>query len=220
MMTLSILEYITSKVQKEKLHMTLIDPASQSPKMAGQIAKITYEVGTDAIMVGGSTGVTQENMDSTVQEIKRNAKLPVILFPCTSKAISRYADAIYFMSLLNSRNVKNVVREQANGAPVIKKLGIEPIPMGYIVIEPGMKVGDVGEADVIGKDNVSLAVNYALAAQYLGMKLLYLEAGSGAPSPVPFEMIAAVKRENIHPYNRRRRSEEQGGCSEGRRGRG
>jgi phosphoglycerol geranylgeranyltransferase len=175
--------------------MTLIDPAKQSPERAGEMAEAAFKAGTDAIMIGGSTGVSQELADSTIQEIKKGVEIPIILFPTSGSALSQYADAIYFMSLLNSKTVKYVTREQKMGAKVIKSYGLEPIPMGYIVVEPGMKVGEVGEVELIKRDNVQDAVEYALSAQYFGMKLVYLEAGSGATMPVPPEMIMAVKNE-------------------------
>ncbi len=188
-------DYILKKVQDGKVHMTLIDPDKQDPAEAGRMAGLAVELGSDAIMIGGSTGVDQENLDGTVKEIKENVKVPTILFPGGAHSISRYADAIYFMSILNSKSVKNVIGEQRKASTVIKKLGIEPIPMGYLIIEPGMTVGKVGEASLIPRDDPGAAMEYALAGQYLGMKLIYLEAGSGAPAPVPQEMISRVKGE-------------------------
>jgi phosphoglycerol geranylgeranyltransferase len=186
-------EYIMDRMAKGALHMTLIDPASQPPERSGDIARIAEDVGTDAIMVGGSTGVTQENLDKTILAIKNKVSIPVIYFPSGAHAISPHADAIYFMSILNSRNVRNVIREQVVGAPIVKKLGLEPISMGYLIIEPGMKVGEVGDAELIQRNDTESAVAYGLATQYLGMDLVYLEAGSGAPEPVPLEMIAALR---------------------------
>jgi len=177
------------------MHMTLLDPAKQPTAVAGDIASVAEAAGSDAIMVGGSTGVTQENLDATVDSIKAKSKLPVIFFPSGANAIAKRCDAIYFMSMLNSRNPRLITGEQARGAPVIKRLGLETISMGYIVVEPGMKVGEVGDADVVRRDDNGRAVGYALAAEYLGMALVYLEAGSGAPSPVPSDMIRAVRRE-------------------------
>jgi len=191
---LKVREYILETLKKHKMHMTLLDPAKQNPSVSGGIAAKSEAAGTDAIMVGGSTGVTQENLDATVEHIKRMSKLPVIYFPSGANAIARRCDAIYFMSMLNSRNVRNITGEHVKGAPVIKKLGIEPISMGYVIVEPGMKVGEVGEADLVRRDDLQMAVGYALSAQYFGMDLFYLEAGSGAPEPVPSEMIAAVRR--------------------------
>ncbi len=175
------------------LHMTLLDPTKQSPEKAGDIAHTAARLGTDAIMVGGSTGVTQRNLDETILSIKAKVKIPVIYFPSGANAISGHCDAIYFMSMLNSRNIKNVIREQVMAAPIVSKLGLEMISMGYVIVEPGMKVGEVGEADLVKRSDVQTAVAYGLAAQFLGMDCLYLEAGSGAPDPVPPVMIRAVK---------------------------
>lgn len=175
------------------MHMTLVDPAKQPPGSAAEVAAKASSAGTDAIMVGGSTGVTQDNLDETIDAIKRACDLPVIYFPSTADAIATRCDAIYFMSMLNSRNVRNVTGEQSRGAPVIRKLGLEPISMGYVIVEPGMKVGEVGEADAVARGDNARAVGYALTAEFFGMDLLYLEAGSGAPEPVPSEMIRAVR---------------------------
>jgi phosphoglycerol geranylgeranyltransferase len=175
------------------MHMTLIDPAKQPVTVAGEIACVAEAARSDAIMVGGSTGITQENLDLTVDEIKARCGLPVIYFPSGANAIAQRCDAIYFMSMLNSTNPRNITGEHWRGAPVIRKLGLETLSMGYIVVEPGMKVGEIGEADVVTRGDVERAVGYAMAAEYLGMSLVYLEAGSGAPSPVPSAMIRAVK---------------------------
>lgn len=174
--------------------MTLLDPDKLEPATIARICEDAHGIGTDAIMLGGSTGITVENLDRAIVAIKGRTSLPVILFPMGAKALSGKADAIYFMSLLNSRNLRFVVGEQVAGAPVIKSLGLETIPMGYIVVEPGMKVGEVGEAKPVPRSEPEKAVAYALAAEYFGMKLVYLEAGSGAHSPVPEEMVAAVKK--------------------------
>ena len=175
------------------MHMTLIDPAKQEPSTSGGIAEKAKRTHTDAIMVGGSTGVTQENLDSTVDNIKKHCDLPVIYFPSGANVIARRCDAIYCMSMLNSRNVKNITGEHWRGAPIIKRLGLETISMGYIIVEPGMKVGEIGEADLVRRDDVSRAIGYSMAAEFFGMDLVYLEAGSGAPEPVPAEMIRGVK---------------------------
>lgn len=191
---MKVLEYIMEKLESEKMHMTLIDPAKQSPEEAGKIGYEAYLAGTDAIMIGGSTHISMEDVDNTVLEIKKKVPLPIILFPGGAHMISRYADAIYFMSLLNSTSIEFLVRQQVLGAPIIKKFGIEPIPMGYIIVEPGMTVGRVGKAELIRRDRPEDAAAYALAAQFFGMRLVYLEAGSGAPEPVPPDMVKIVKK--------------------------
>jgi len=190
---MSIANDITKMSRSKPLHFSLLDPDKQKPRIAGDIASIAEKAGSSAIMVGGSTLVSQKQVDETVKAIKKNSNLPVILFPSGAKFLSKYADAVFFMSLLNSRNLDFVIREHVKGAFFVKKSGIEPIPMGYVIVEPGMTAGRVGEVDLIKKDDVENAVGYALASQYLGMDFFYLEAGSGSPEPVSNKMISAVK---------------------------
>lgn len=190
---MTVYESLLERRTRGRLHMTLLDPDKQSAAEAGRIAADAAKSGTDAIMIGGSTGVTQDKVDATVLAIKAAAKVPTILFPASAANLSRHADALYFMSLLNSRNPRLIVGEQRRAAPLVKKWGLETIPMAYLVVEPGMRAGEVGQADPIPRSRPEDAVEYALAAQMLGMKLVYLEAGSGAPEPVPAPMIRAVR---------------------------
>ncbi len=174
--------------------MTLLDPDKQSADDAGRLAASAATSGSDAIMIGGSTGVTQDQVDATVLAIKSAVSIPTILFPASAANLSRHADALYFMSLLNSRDPRLIVGEQRRAAPLVKKWGLETIPMAYLVVEPGMRAGEVGRAEPIPRSQPQAAVEYALAAQMLGMRLVYLEAGSGAPEPVPGPMIRAVRQ--------------------------
>ena len=178
---------------KGTLHMALIDPDKQPPEEAGRIAERMLAAGSDAVLIGGSTGVTSENLAATTRAIKDASGLPVIHFPGNAEALSSEVDALLFMSMLNSTDLKWVIGAQVFAAPYIRKLGIETIPMGYIVVEPGMKVGEVGKAALVRRDDIKSAVAYATACEMFGMDLAYLEAGSGAGQPVPPEMISAVK---------------------------
>jgi phosphoglycerol geranylgeranyltransferase len=175
-------------------HLTLIDPDSQSPAQAGAMALAAANGGTDAIMVGGSVGAAGILLHETVRVIKEKTDLPVILFPSSVAGLCENADAVFFMSLLNSRTPAYIVENQALGAPLILRYGLEPIPMAYIIVEPGGTVGFVGDARLIPRRKPELAAAYALAAKYMGMRLVYLEAGSGADSPVPVGMVALVKK--------------------------
>ncbi|ETA68472.1 MAG: phosphoglycerol geranylgeranyltransferase [Methanolobus sp.] len=187
-------EYLDKIAESEgTVHLTLIDPASQTPDQAAEIAHAAALGGTDAIMVGGSTGAGGVLLDQTLLKIKEKTDKPTILFPGNASGVSKHADAIFFMSLLNSRDINYITTNQAMGAPVVYKSGIEPISMAYIIVEPGGTVGWVGDAKLIPKRKPELAVAYALAGKYLGMHYTYLEAGSGADSPVTPEMIGAVK---------------------------
>jgi len=175
-------------------HLTLIDPDSQSPAEAALMAQAATNGGTNAIMVGGSMGAAGVLLHETVQQIKKKTDLPVILFPGSVAGLCENADAVFFMSLLNSRSTSYIVENQVLGAPLVLRYGLEAIPMAYIIVEPGGTVGFVGDARLISRKKPELAAAYALAAKYMGMRLVYLEAGSGANSPVPSEMVAVVKR--------------------------
>ena len=189
-----VLEDIYKRVESgEHLHMTLIDPDKQSMNSSADIASQAEEAGTAAIMVGGSTGVTSKILDEHVLSMKERVTIPIIHFPTHANALSKHMDAIYFMSLLNATDLRFITREQMRAAPVIKMMGLETISMGYCVVEPGMGVGKVARAEPVPKDDPGMAVGYAMASEMLGMKLFYLEAGSGAPDPVPAEMIRQVK---------------------------
>ncbi len=191
---MKVLGYLEEKIEGGTVHLTLLDPEKQTPREAGKAALSASDGGTDGIMVGGSLGVSREDLDATVESIKDSVACPVILFPGGVTGISRRANAIFFMSLLNSKNPYFITGAQAAGAPLIKDAGVETIPLGYIVIEPGGAVGRVGEADLIPRSKPDVAAGYALAARYFGMRLVYLEAGSGADRHVPEEMISAVKK--------------------------
>jgi phosphoglycerol geranylgeranyltransferase len=192
---MNVLGYLRSRLAEGKVHLSLLDPDKLTPGEAGEVAFRAHLAGTDGIMVGGSTGVTPETTDATVKAIKARTRVPVILFPAGAHALSRFADAVYFMSMLNSTDVRMIVGEQRKAARAIQAWGLETIPMGYLIVEPGMRVGEIGRARPIARGDVEEAVRYALTAQYLGMQLVYLEAGSGAPDPVPPAMVSAVKKE-------------------------
>ncbi|MDR2204404.1 MAG: geranylgeranylglyceryl/heptaprenylglyceryl phosphate synthase, partial [Nitrososphaerota archaeon] len=188
-------KYILDRIANEKkIHMTLIDPEKITSTQASIVAENSEESGTAAIMVGGSTCSSQKHLDDIVQAIKKTVDLPIILFPNSECGISIHSDAIWFMSLLNSTDVYYLTGAQVLGAPIIQKLNIEPIPMGYIVVGQGGTVGVVGKADTIPYDKPDLATAYALTGQYFGMRFIYLEGGSGVANPVPPDMIKAVKK--------------------------
>ncbi len=189
---MNIYNQLKEATQKSKVHMTLIDPASQDTGRSTEIAVEAEKAGTDFFMIGGSTSIDMEVMDETIKSIKNRTKIPVIIFPGSSSQVSKHADAIYFMSLLNSRNPDFIIGHQVKAAPFLKKMGVETIPMGYLVFRPGMTVGKVGEADLIDNRNPEPAVSYALAAQMMGMKLIYLEAGSGSPETIDPKVVRAV----------------------------
>ncbi|MDR2699974.1 MAG: geranylgeranylglyceryl/heptaprenylglyceryl phosphate synthase [Nitrososphaerota archaeon] len=188
-------KYLLEKIAAEKaIHMTLIDPEKITLAQAAIIAENSKNSGTTAIMIGGSTFSSQEHLDAVVHTIKETVDLPTILFPNNVSGISKHSDAIWFMSLLNSSDPYFLIGAQIQGAPLIKKFNIEPLPMGYIIVGQGGTAGVVGKAITIPYDKPDLVIAHALAGQYLGMRFIYLEGGSGVVNPVPPEMISAVKK--------------------------
>ncbi len=188
-----VLDHLMDRLRVGPLHFTLIDPDKSPGETAAEIAQGAVTEGSDVILRGGSTGISPEKMGEAALAIKRVVRAPVVIFPEGPTSLTPQADAVLFMSLLNSRNLDLVIRVHARAAPAIRAMGLEPIPMGYLVIAPGMRVGEVGQVDAVPRNDVALAQGFALAAQYLGMRMVYREAGSGAPSPVPAEMVRAVR---------------------------
>ena len=187
--------YIVKSRQKHPLHFTLLDPGKMGPDNLVELATQTAEAGTDGFMIGGSTDLSLEKVDAAVDAIKDITHLPVILFPTHASSVSGHADAIFFMSLLNSESRQFLVGEQIASARWVKKTGLEPLSMAYLVVAPGMAAGRVGQAQPLPRDDPNLVVSHALAGQYLGMNYIYLEAGSGASAPVPAEIVKAVRDE-------------------------
>ena len=194
--------YIHEQLGKKKaLLFSLIDPDDHTKENAIQTAKNANEAGTDLILIGGSTLSSQEKLDNITKEIKENVNVPVVLFPGNVSWLTKYADATYFMSLLNSRNPYWISGAQVKGAPVIKKMGIEPISVGYLVVEPGGTVGKVADVDLIKRDDSKRAASLALAAQYMGFHFVITDTGSNPKEgPVPLEIVKAVSSTIDVPY--------------------
>ena len=192
-------------------HIILIDPDDATPDVAAQRCVAAVSAGSKMIFVGGSSGTDEDNVHSTVVAIQETLELckwnasqdadlsetdwevPVVLFPQGAAALSPSADAITFMMLMNSTNPEFLVGEQVRGAPYIRKAGVEPMGMGYIICAPGGKAGEVGQANLIEADQTDLVAAYAMCAESYGFSILYLEAGSGANTPVNPDLIRAAK---------------------------
>lgn len=191
----SVEQYLTaSRKKKGALLFVLIDSENDGKNSAAQLAKDAEKSGASIILVGGSSATDQIAMAETVKSIKRSVKIPVILFPGNVTGVVPGADAILFSSLLNSDNPYFISQAQALGAPSVLRFGLEPLPTAYIIIGEGTTVWHVGSARTIPFDKPSLAAMYALSAQFMGMRFVYLEAGSGAKSNVRPEMVAAVRK--------------------------
>ena len=202
----------TGPVENRLLHETkkgpivaaLIDPEDFSPKQAADTASKAIDAGVSLILVGGSTLANQGRLDAVVRSIRghvgsrrghdKSRQVPVVLFPGNITGVSRYADAILFSSLLNSTNPYFIVGAQALGAVEVHKAGMESVPMAYLVFGNSSATSFIGQVNGLPASKPNLAVIYALAAKYLGMRTLYLEAGSGAGEPIPQATIQAVRK--------------------------
>jgi len=180
--------------RKKALLFVLIDSEISKVKSAVKLAKEVERIGASAILVGGSSATDQLSMAQTVKILKKSLKIPIILFPGNVTGVVPGADAILFSSLLNSDNPYFISQAQALGAPSVLKFGLEPLPTAYIIIGEGTSAWFVGSARTIPFEKSSLAAMYALSAQFMGMRFVYLEAGSGAKSNVKPEMVGAVRK--------------------------
>ena len=180
--------------RKKALLFVLIDSEISEVKSAVKLAKEVEKIGASAILVGGSSATDQFGMTMTVKTLKKALKIPIILFPGNVTGVVPGADAILFSSLLNSDNPYFISQAQALGAPSVLKFGLEPLPTAYIIIGEGTSAWFVGSARTIPFEKSNLAAMYALSAQFMGMRFVYLEAGSGAKSNVKPEMVAAVRK--------------------------
>ena len=193
--------YMLEKIDKEgALLLALIDPDKQPFEKGAMVAEAACEAGADVILVGGSIGAQGLILDKTTKMIRERVNIPIVLFPGNVGTITPYADATYFMYVMNSREIYWMSTVQIQGAPVVKRMGIEPIATGYIVVEPGRAVGWISNANLIPRERPDLAAATALAAQYMGAKFVVTDSGSGAPTPVSPEFVAAVKSQLDVPY--------------------
>ena len=197
-------KHLIERTKKGPICAALIDPEDFSPKQAADTAAKAIGAGASLILVGGSTLANQGRLDAVVRAIRshtrsqsghtKSQEVPVVLFPGNITGVSRYADAILFSSLLNSTNPYFIIGAQALGSTEVYKSKIESIPMAYLVFGNNSATSFIGQVNSLPTSKPNLAVIYALAAQYLGMRTLYLEAGSGAGEPIPQGTIQAVRK--------------------------
>lgn len=194
---MSVFDKLT-KVVKDKGagFIILIDPDRKNDKKLETLVENANRSGVDAIFVGGSL-MMDGGCHDRVARIKNVAKIPVIFFPGGVGQINEYYDAMLFMSVISGRNPHYLIGEQVIAAPIVKDLALEAIPTGYMLLDGGSAttVEFMSGSLPIPLDRPDIAVAHALAGQYLGMKLIYLEAGSGAKYPVPVETIKQVASE-------------------------
>jgi len=189
-------KYINDKIKKDGAILSiLIDPCDYpSPQKAIETALSAVEAGADMLSVGGSTEAQGELLDSVIKGIKEKTDIPIVLFPGNIATISSHADALLFMSLLNSRNPYWISEAQMLSAPIIKRIGIEALPTSYILVEPGGTAGWVGDANLVPRSKPRIAAALALSGELSGRRFVFTDAGSVAFDHVPLEMIATVRK--------------------------
>ena len=188
-------DIVNAAASGTKMLAALIDPdkivLENLPALFTKIhsSKVTH------IFVGGSTD-PNERIDAVVAAIKQLTHLPVILFPGDYSQITNKADGILFLSLMSGRNVEYLIEQQIKSVPSLKNSTLEIIPTAYLLIDGGAEtaVARISETEPISQDNIELITHTALAGEYSGKQLIYLEAGSGANIPIQLRCIKAVKR--------------------------
>lgn len=180
--------------KKGALLFGVIDPLDyKDMKSAVETAVNLDKGGADLILIGGSTGVQGEMLDAITRKIKELVSVPVVLFPGNIGTVTKYADAIYFMSMLNSRNPYWISGAQMLAGPTMRMMGLEALSTAYVVVEPGGTVGYVGDANKLPRDKAKIAAAYALGAQYMGFHFFITDVGSASKEgPVPVDMVRAV----------------------------
>lgn len=173
--------------------LVLLDPDRKSTSDLIKLVKDYDKAGVDAFLFGSSIMIAGK-FETKLAEVKKATEKPVIIFPASSSNVCAGADAILYLSLISGRNPNLLIEEHVKSAPTIKAMGLETIPTGYMLIESGIltSVSYLSHTLPIPRDKPEIACAHALAGQYLGMKLIYLEAGSGAMYPVPTDMVTRV----------------------------
>ena len=175
--------------------LALFDPDRIPLTKVGRLTEFVCENGVSGILVGTSLLVSP-NFEKFIESVKKYSKKPVILFPGGCHQVSPHADAIFFLSMLSGRNANFLIGEQVKAVFLVKHYHLEVIPVGYLLVESGnyTSVEYVSNTRSIPRAKSEIALAHALAGQYLGMKFIYLEAGSGAKNPVPKNMVAQVSK--------------------------
>lgn len=183
------------KKQGKKSFAVLIDPDKVNNPVLDDLIKLSLAAKVDYFLVGGSL-VISNHLDQCVQHIKRHCDIPVILFPGSPSQISKYADALLYLSLISGRNPELLIGQHVVSAPFVKQSGLEIMPTGYIVVDGGAPttVSYISNAVPVPADKNEIAMCTAMAGEMLGMKLIYMDAGSGAKRPITESMIEAVAR--------------------------
>ena len=191
---MKIYNYLLNTISsKGAAYLILLDPDKIAEDKLPGFVKYCEKSDVDGFLIGGSLMING-NLESFIVKVKKTTRLPVIIFPGSINQIYPAADAILYLSVVSGRNADDLIGKHVLAAPIIKQCGLEPISTGYILIESGITTTAqyMSGSFPIPRNKPEIASATALAAEYLGMKLIYLEAGSGAEQTVPNEIVKAV----------------------------
>jgi phosphoglycerol geranylgeranyltransferase len=186
-------ELTQKKAAGKKSFAVLIDPDKVNTAVLDELIGLSLSAKVDYFLVGGSL-VISNHLDECVQHIKQRCGIPVILFPGSPSQVSKYADALLYLSLISGRNPELLIGQHVVSAPFVKQSGLEIMPTGYIVVDGGAPttVSYISNAAPVPADKNEIAMCTAMAGEMLGMKLIYMDAGSGARRPIAESMIKSV----------------------------
>jgi putative glycerol-1-phosphate prenyltransferase len=189
-------ELLNRRAAGKKSFAVLVDPDKTQIDQVGELIEKCVSAEVDFLLVGGSL-VVSTHLEELVLSIKAQTKIPVILFPGSPSQVTPAADALLYLSLISGRNPELLIGQHVISAPLVKKSGLEIISTGYMVVDGGLPttVSYISNANPLPSNKNEIAVCTALAGEMLGMKLIYLDAGSGALMPIPTEMIKAVSEQ-------------------------
>lgn len=189
---MSLYARITQHTKKQ--FAVLVDPEQCEERLIKELVRLANDAAVDYILVGGSL-LVNDHLNKCIGHIKSGTNLPVILFPGSEMQINGNADAILLLSLISGRNPELLIGKHVSAAPYLKASGLEILPTGYMLIESGNSTTALymSNTSPIPREKDDIAICTAMAGEMLGLKLIYMDAGSGAAMPIPVSMIRKVK---------------------------
>ncbi len=193
-------QLLEKKQKGQKSFAVLIDPDKVNKESVEQLVKLSVDAAVDYFLVGGSL-VISNRLDEVVQQIKALCDIPVILFPGSPSQVSTYADGLLYLSLISGRNPELLIGQHVISAPFVKQSGLEIISTGYMVVDGGAPttVSYISNAAPLPADKNEIAMCTAMAGEMLGMKVIYMDAGSGAKRAISESMIQSVAQQIESP---------------------
>jgi phosphoglycerol geranylgeranyltransferase len=192
--------FLELRQSSKKAFVVLVDPDKSSDKTLSDLTKFCKSNPVDFIFVGGSI-LTETNLKTTISEIKKSIEIPVVIFPGAATHVCEQADGVLFLSLISGRNPEFLIGQHIIATPELQKSNIEVLPTAYLLIDGGKPttVSYISHTMPIPADKPEIAATTALAGEFLGLKTIFLDAGSGANQSVSTEMIAAVRKNTSIP---------------------